>query len=556
MKIRFLTLVCAMLAWTGMKAQQNTESEGTMVSRSMTIEGTYNPSVTQAQKQMPVPQKPQVEAEKQPVSYILDVKPLSSYVNDAMTPIGRTAGERYEYVGLARLGYGMRNNLDGMLDLGLDFTDRDMLRLNWGMNGWNTVTVEDPDWRSRMFDMDASAAYVHATPDLSVGVHGGFGVERFNYRHLGTVQGDGIPRQFLLRGEAGIFLASTDIHNLTYSLDARWKGLSAENVGYKPDFGREDLLRIDGSIALSYGEGKVGLDYYHKSAFFDWRTRVGDVEYDNYTTLSLSPYMTWSNDEIEALAGVDLNLHTDNGELFQIAPRIEASYRWRDKIMLFANYNGGIQDYDMRYMFQFSPYWAESRQIMDGYTLVNLQIGATFTPADFCSLSLTAGDKVTLNDLFQTVDSVALYDAQGDNKLVVSGISQNRSNMLYAELTGQVSVQEWFSGDFLFGAYKWDVKESRNVLVMRPVLKTEGHIRTAIQDDLYFDISYRYHLMSKYNDERLKPLNDLGFALNYTYRYKTTFTLKGTNLLDRGYYMYAGYPVEMWSLTGGVTYRF
>lgn len=530
--------------------------EQTLTARSMTIEGTYKASVTEAQKEMPVPEKPEIATTKQKVSYVTDENQYSSFTRQALQPLGQVDGQRYDYIGVARFGYGMRNNLDGMLDLGLDFTENDHLSLNGTMKGWNTETVED--WRSKLFGLETSVAYDHSFRNFAVGADAGFDVERFNYLPMGIRFGNGVPRQFVLGGNAGLSIKSTADRLIDYSLKAGWYGLTAENVGYKHDGGREDILRVGGHIGYDYGDGRIVLEYKQKTVLYDWRTRVGNREYDNYTTVSLTPYLSWHNDDVQALAGLDLNLHTDEGHLFQVSPKVEASYRLFQNLKLVAIADGGIQDYDLRYLYSFSPYWSDTKQIRDGYAILNLQAGAVYTPVEYFSLSVTAGDRFVRNDLFQTVGTAGIFDEETgmDNTIVTSALTQDKSNLLFAELSGKVAVAEWFKGDFMVGGYKWGVVDSREVLVMRPAFKFEGHIRYNIHGSLNADVSYKYHLMTKYQDSRYNPLNDLGVSLDYTWEDNLTFTLKGTNLLNSYYYMYAGYPMQKWGITAGVTYRF
>lgn len=548
---KYMFAACALAVSMGAWAQKDT-----LTARSMTIEGTYKASVTEAQKEMPVPEKPQVAETKQEVSYVTDQKTYTGYTRQALQPLGQADGQRYDYIGLARFGYGMRNNLDGLLDLGIDFSENDHLKLNSNMNGWNTELVDD--WRSKLFNLDASVSYEHSFSKFSIGADAGFDIERFNYMPLGYLYGEGIPRQFLLGGNAGINLKSAETNLVDYSLSARWYGLSAENIGYTPDNARENLIRVAGHIGFNYGDGRVVVEYKQKTAFYDWRTRVGNMEYDNFTSISLTPYLTWSNDDIKALAGLDVNIHTGEGHLFQISPKVEASYSLTSYLDLVAKVNGGVQDYDMRHMYAFSPYWSDNKQIRDGYTIINLEAGAVLTPAEFFSVSLTAGERVVRNDLFQVVDAVNILDDKSgmQNTMMASGIVQDKSNLLFAEMNGKFAVAEWMKGDFMVGGYKWGVVNSREVLMMRPAFKTEGHLCFNIFDVVSANLSYKYHIMTKYQDARFRAVNDLGASVDYTWRDNFTFSLKGTNLLNRHYYMYAGYPMQSWGITAGVTYRF
>ena len=78
---RYITLaLTAALCWTGAVAQNDV-----LPSRSMTIEGTYNPSMTNAEKVMPVPAKQKNEKEQATVSYLTEP---NSFDKSTRSPMG------------------------------------------------------------------------------------------------------------------------------------------------------------------------------------------------------------------------------------------------------------------------------------------------------------------------------------------------------------------------------------------------------------------------------------------------------------------------------------
>ena len=115
MKRYILPVMMTVICWSGLKAQDDV-----LPSRSLTIEGAYNPSMSEQGKIMPVPQRPETQRQAATVSYRTESNPSKDY---GRTPMG-VFGEQTDdvtpsrYYGLVRLGYGLRNVSDGLLDAG------------------------------------------------------------------------------------------------------------------------------------------------------------------------------------------------------------------------------------------------------------------------------------------------------------------------------------------------------------------------------------------------------------------------------------------------------
>ncbi len=77
---RYITLaVIAVFCWSAANAQQSE-----LPSRSMTIEGAYNPTMTSTDKVMPVPDRPAIERKPAAVNYLTDSKPLTTLTRNPM----------------------------------------------------------------------------------------------------------------------------------------------------------------------------------------------------------------------------------------------------------------------------------------------------------------------------------------------------------------------------------------------------------------------------------------------------------------------------------------
>ena len=166
MKRYILPVLVTFICWSGVKAQNDV-----LPSRSLTIEGAYNPSMSEQGKIMPVPQRTQTQRQAATVSYRTEANPHQGYERTPMGVFGEQSDEVKEksYYGLIRLGYGLRNVTDGLLDAGWKITDRDLLTISGLMDGWSTKP--DGQWKSKMFNGDLKAEYSHRFDSLALGVY-------------------------------------------------------------------------------------------------------------------------------------------------------------------------------------------------------------------------------------------------------------------------------------------------------------------------------------------------------------------------------------------------
>ena len=178
MKRYIFPVALALMCWSGLKAQQNV-----LQSRSLTIEGDYNPLMSEQGKIMPVPEKQRNTNQSVAVSYLTDPLPFSNLKREPMSVFGESSDSvrKPVYYGMARFGYGLRNLNEGLVDAGWNITDRDFLKLSGSMDGWSFKPQDS--WRSRMFMSNIAVGYVHVFDrNLMVGLNTDFGFSRFNYR--------------------------------------------------------------------------------------------------------------------------------------------------------------------------------------------------------------------------------------------------------------------------------------------------------------------------------------------------------------------------------------
>ena len=546
MKRYILPVLVTFICWSGVKAQNDV-----LPSRSLTIEGAYNPEMSEQGKIMPVPQRPQTQRQAATVSYRTESNPHQGYERTPMGVFGEQSDEVKEksYYGLIRLGYGMRNVSDGLLDAGWKISDRDLLTINGLMDGWSTKP--DGQWKSNMFNGGLKAEYSHRFDSLAVGIYGGYGHSVYNYREgkdtTAAMLAASNLNQKINRAEAGLWL-NGGFRNVNWYLDAgmQWFTRKGLNLNGTDITGSERLLRIAAGVELPLLGGTGGLDYGQKTASYDW-TGIYGADYGNFTTITLSPYWKYTWGEIDTRLGLNLDARTGAGNKFLVSPMVTAQYNVNDQIKVFAGVTGGIKDNSMRTLLGISPYWSETERIRDGYELMNAYIGTSYSQGSWLTLSMRGGYRHTIDELFQTVQ---------DSLIVTSLLRQEGCDVIYATLDADMQFTDRAQVKMDLTCNGYTGKYSDGLLALKPVVEGSLFGKVTILPGLDAMLTYRAMVFGKVDGARMPMVNDVALTVDYDFRPNLSFYLTGNRLAGGNYYYYAGYRAIKPSVLVGATYRF
>ena len=546
MRRYILPVLVAVICWSGAKAQNEV-----LPSRSLTIEGAYNPEMSEQGKIMPVPGRPQTERQAAAVSYRTEANPHQGYERTPMGVFGEQSDEIKEksYYGLVRLGYGLRNVTDGLLDAGWRITDRDLLTISGLMDGWSTKPAGN--WKSKMFNGDLKLEYSHRFDSLAVGVYGAYGHSGFNYR-----EGEDITvamldasdlNQKTNRAEAG-FRINGNYINFKWHLNAgmQWFMRNGLNLnGVKRD-NRERLLRVDAGLEAPLLGGTGGLDYVQKSAYYNWQGLYG-VDYSGFTTLTVSPYWKHTWGDLDASLGLNLDVRTKAGNKFLLSPMVTATYNVGERFKILAGVTGGLKDNSMRTLAGLSPYWSETERIRDGYELMNASVGVSYSQGTWLTVSVRGGYRHTIDELFQVAQ---------DSLIVTSLLKQEGCDVVYATLDADMQFTDRAQVKMDLTCNGYTGKYSDGILALKPVLEGSLFGKVTIIPGLDAMLTYRAMVFGKVGGTRMPMVNDVALTFDYDFRPNLSFYLTGNRLAGGNYYYYAGYRAIKPSVLVGATYRF
>lgn len=549
MKRYIIQVALAVMCGSGLNAQQNV-----LPSRSLTIEGDYNPLMGEQGKIMPVPEKQQSPNQSVEVSYLTDPQTFTNLKREPMGVFGESSDSvrKPVFYGLARLGYGLRNLNEGLVDMGWNITPKDFLKLHGTMDGWNSKPLDS--WRSRMFTSRIAADYVHLFGDrLSMGLSTDVGFSRYNYRP-GRLMTDA-------KNNNSNLTQNTNEGSLSGRLDFRpLSGLSLFLAGGGEWYIR-DGLEVDGIkpknkegiIRISAGAKKVinhshtlSLDYRQKTTVYSWQGLNG-CNYKGYTEFTLSPVWYYGKDDLRTSVGLNMDIRTNAGEAFLISPSATLDYDLTNRFCLNLGAVGGVQEYDMRKLARISPYWSENECIIDGYNTINLYAGLTYNNTKWLNMAARMGFRHTNDEIFQT---------ESDSLLVTSVLKQQAADVFYMRLDAdmQFSDRAQLKMDITYSNYIGSYRGHK--MDLKPAFDANVFGCFNIMKGLDAMFSYRMMIFHWVMGKSMPTVNDLSLTADYDFTDKLSFYATIKHLMGGDYYYYAGYRSLKPAFMLGATYRF
>lgn len=546
-----------MLAAMGMPAMA--QGTANIDSRSMTIEGDYRPTVTQAYKIAAEPAPFEPVKQKTAVSYLNDPVSFPFGSSPSLDVLSETSDSLYRnrWWGYASLGYGLRNLTDVNLDAGFDLTKNSQVRLQGNLGGWNTRTLND--WRSRMRAGDVNAQYTFTGEKLNLGFNAGYAGDRHNYMP-GRKMTDAInansnlfqkDNTVKLGAEVGVSINNVNVTANASLVSGKRKGLVLNGQG---NDGSEDVVRVNTEASFPWRDNVLGLQVNWKGVSQD-RVALNGDRYKNTNTVSLVPYWSWYRWRIEAKLGMNIDFRMNQYYNFLISPQATAIVRFRDDLNFFTSVTGGNVDYDMYHLGGISPYWTDEKRIEDGYNVLDMCGGIFYHPDTWVSLSIKTGFRNTLDEVFQVrLDSV----------VVSSVMKQETSNVFYASFATDMVVSNiaQFRGELEYNFYKG--KYTGDKMALKPLVDAGAYVTVKPIANMDITANYRLMYFNVVRNRRMQTVNDLTIRADYRLnmpaipnclRSMSVFA-EGEHLLGSDFYYWAGYPCIKPGFMLGAAYRF
>lgn len=522
------------------------QNENLLPSRTMTIEGTYNPELQKGEKLTVVQEQIDTERQAGVVKYVTEEQQVVEYGRSPMQAVDVDIEviEFDMFSGLASVGYGLRNNLDALLDFEVATLDGSLFGFEGYMEGWNTKL--DDDWRSKMFNSSAELSIMHSFDKVSVAFGADYGYCRYNFREGKQFEylANGYNRFNRVVNEGSVYASvfSTGSSLWDYNLQVGYQGfkgdklvLNDKNKDYK-----ENIFTVYGNMALPFESGILDVDYNQKI-----------VLNDKYSTLTVTPSWIWSNEKIYLSLGANVDFRTTKDDVVLASPMVVFKQNLKTTknadFVLLTEVTGGLIDNDMRTLWATSPYWTSKNKIKDGYTLVDVYSGVSMSLTDRVTFVIGNGFSYTKNALFQTLS---------DSLVVSSMLEQYNSGLFYNRLAVDVEMSSLLNMRFEATHYDWTNKSLEKALTYKPVWDIVLDSRLIITDAFDVLLTYNFSNFHKYDGEAINCVNNLSLGADYRFRNNLSLFADVNNIFNSRHYYYAGYMAQKFNFVLGAAYRF
>ena len=549
MKRIHVTILLALACTLTARAQNNNE----LPSRSLTVEGDYNPVFTEAGKIMPAPEKEKETRQEVSVSYLTFTNPFSGRGRRQMNVFGLETDDVNikKFTSLVRLGYGFRNISDGLLDLGWRISDKDYLRVSGNLDGWKSKL--DKNWKSEMFNSSVSAEYTHEFRLFEASVKAGYGYSRYNFMPGSRMDSVKLAASNLFidvkQGEMSGYIRTNPENDVSFYLSGsgEWMIRDGLNVNGKKRNNKEGLVRLGAGFNKRLDKGSLTLDYRQKTSVYSWYTMVDGTRYTNFSTFTISPVWHYFKGDWETDLGANLDLRTGAGKLFYASPVIKVTYSVTDNLRIQGSMTGGLEEYDMRRLALISPYWSELEPIRDGYTTFNALAGVNYSEPSRLSSFFGVGYRFTADEVFQVA---------ADSMIVTSVLKQQDAKVLYFKgaLDYMFSEKGEFKLDFIYNNYIGAYLGHK--MQLKPAVDATLFGKYNVMKGLDAMLTYRLMGFHRVSGEAMPVVNDLSLTADYDLFRNLSFYATVKHLFGGNFYYYAGYRTLKTSIVAGMTWRF
>lgn len=543
---RYFTILSVLLATTAAMAQT---VPGDTINRTVLVESTYNPIVTNAVKRNFIPEEVEPSINRTAIVYADKAMPITRLLHKAL-PTEKVAIEQGKSLpGYLRLGYGNSNNLDGLAAYHLQFGGKHSLSLNADVTGWNgNLKTQDGDWwYSNLYRSEGDARYrfTYDQGELGAGITAGYSA--FNYLTIGNLSS---------------YLGLTDLqHASRVGGNIYAKGLIAERYHYNVSTaythsGQQAYL---GDVA-PHSEGHFHTEATVSTSFDKYGTASMSL-YDDF--LSYSPesafetmhYLTftpqWSIDykRYHFVAGVNLDLSSNSYARIKASPACSITYTSEKNFNASLLLDGGHRLPTYSYLESLSPYWMRSPELQSSYTYLNALLTGNMRIAEGLHLMVNGGYRVTGSAIFETVAEEAY--------IRYTSFENRNAQLLHATTKLSYDYKQQLSC-FAQATYNhWMVESGRSVLARTPQLDAQAGVRTTIFGSLSAHSDLRYILFTATApQERETSIIDWGLGLRYALNTHWAFYLDGHNLLNHRHQLYTGYPAQGIHVLAGAAFKF
>ncbi|MDH6359210.1 TonB-dependent receptor [Parabacteroides sp. PF5-9] len=563
-------LGCATIA----TAQENLDP----LSRQMTLEREYDPSVQDASKVNTLPVIKEPEVRKIPIDYATFTAPTSPAKEIRILPSGEVMTEiaynkRRGYLNLAG---GTYLNLNGDFGYHILSTEKDQLNLFFShrsTNGKVKYLQEgmDEKVKAKINDNLGGINFKHRFDQLTFKLGANYKYSGFNYYGLPYGDYSSITSSYIsperetnqvmhiIKAHTGV--ESAEGAEVGYLLDINYALFNQTHGIAKDDNGLSEHS-ISATFDLNAGFAatqKIGLggnlNYFARSGPDDL-TYVYD-ELENFMTATITPYYGVEGDSWRVKLGANLMFITGNYSKVFVSPHISANIVAGEKTEIYLNAGGDVRANNSLALFEANRYIhpfavaPASRTWLDGIVGVKSAVATGFW------MDLFGGYTITDSDYFY--GSTPGSGSNSFGNMALPFILDSKRFFGGAHL--KYAYQQLFEIG-VKGVYNnWTVEDESGYddykPFGRPEMELNGNITIRPVESVGLLVDY-YLATGRYNriEGKMKNINELNITGSYTFNDTFGAYIKLHNVLFQKYEYLYGYPMQGFSAMVGVNLNF
>lgn len=560
-----LSILLAFLPLSAAYAQQDST-----LNRTVVVENEYNPSIMDASKINVLPRIEEPAVVKKGIEYATALRPVATWTYENMSAIHREWPQASPRRGYARVGYGNNGNVDVKAGYLWDLTANDRLRIAASLDGMNGTLKNrfDQDWKARFYTTDFRLNYRHQFAKATLRLGGGLTSRVFNYMNVFDVE-DGplytastpvtvTDKQHHTLGDfyIGVSSRNEDLP-LQFSLQT---GLKYFDIKYPTDYvesaGTEKIIH---TVADVWGklndEQRVGVQVQMDNLIY-----AADSAMSNYTSLELNPYYQLEGEDWKIRLGAHVDWQSGDDSGIDVAPDVQAEYRFADSYVLYLQAVGGRELNDYRRLAAFSPYWSLREHVTSTYVPLNATLGFKASPTNGLWLNVFGGYRISNDEL-----SAASFPER--NELVYTRFLQNNAKTAYGGAEVKYGYKDLFDASLKGTYYSWSTDSPNEDLFLssKPKMELDFRAEAKVFEGLRVQAGYHYVQRREYltrgangdlADTGLGNISDLSVGATYRFWKEVAVFGRVNNLLNKQYYTDYGYPAQKLNVLFGLSCRF
>jgi hypothetical protein len=586
-----------------LQAQQNNRKDTVSLSREMTLEREYNPTIKDAVKMNQLPELREPQAPKSKVEYSNYAVPYS--FKPELTVLKPQAWfsdlHTSKYKGYLNAGVGTLSDINADAGYQILNTADNFLNFYLSHRSSNSRVSSlqiDTTQKFKINDNWGGINFKHDFGDVKLSTDVKYTLSMFNYSELTVSNLENIlsssrprdpdfvtlshPSQTDNLFEARIGLSSDKPNTLNYNVNAKYTffkhkyGINTAMPGVK-----ENRVIIDwdfhDKVNSTSGFGLGGYLKHYTYTSIDFEDLNDGLI--SYSVFSINPYYYLEGDNLNLLLGVKADFEIGGRKKNIVAPTIRFNYYFGDRVHFYLITDGGRKDNSNYEMFYENRYVHPLTKTRDARSPFDGTVGLKFLPISELSFDIFAGYEIIKDEHYFTPGFGSPINKPTNRNLSNLYLLPDFGEEKTAKLGAQISC--YLSGNFeldLKGTfYHRDTKTFVTSSVGGETITTKvpsepwnkPQFETLLNMayrlpalPLRLDLSYRGLYGRKmtvpfiYDITDMKDIHDLSAKATYIFSPAFSAYLSANNLLFQKYDIWYGHPAQNFNIIGGISFLF